>query len=519
MSALDEESAPLVGESAAGARDDRCGVRRRARAAAAALVVFGALGAVASSVGSRENALSLGAPSAKPPDAPRTCAPVTHLRESPCSRAMDRALGEPRARLEAYAACTAGGGALADVSSDRPYVVPDVRESRARYDPRGSDADGASGASADGSRNAPRAFAFVHIPKSGGSTLTTRWTFLARQSDACVDREASPALHAGSFELDPEHEFFPARCVVDASTDRFLAAAVPALGGETFSGRAGRAIAAGTGSGTGTGTGTGTVASRPDSRRLWIKGEFAMGTCDLVDAPCAYVTAIREPVERLLSHWRYICLLGAENQEGWPQEWKDAGRCPLDAVSFWERGRDFPWGAENAQGHPESLVARIAPGGDPGSTCALEAAKQNLAARCVRYLMLDRMDDGVERLANVTIGRSVAEAISPGAEDAAAADVPMSDALSDALSRPFAFSATILGKRWLRVASRRSGPGFRVNAAADVPMSEENEARWEEANAPETRRRLEALVPNSVALYAFAKERYEKQWDEPFEGC
>ena len=103
--------------------------------------------------------------------------------------------------------------------------------------------------------------------------------------------------------------------------------------------------------------------------------------------------------------------------------------------------------------------------------------------------MLDRMDDGVERLANVTVGRRVAEAISLGAEDDAAADVPSSDALSDASSRPFAFSASILGKRFVRVASRRSGPGFRVNAAADVPMSEENEARWEEANAPETRRR------------------------------
>ena len=69
--------------------------------------------------------------------------------------------------------------------------------------------------------------------------------------------------------------------------------------------------------------------------------------------------------------------------------------------------------------------------------------------------MLDRMDDGVERLANVTVGRRVAEAISLGAEDDAAADVPSSDALSDASSRPFAFSASILGKRFVRVASRR----------------------------------------------------------------
>ena len=496
MSTLDEESAPLVAASAAGARDDRCGSRRRARAAAAAvLMVLGTLAATASSVGSPENAPSLGAASAKPPEAPRTCAPVTHLRQSPCARAFDSALGEPRVRLEAYAACATGGGALADVSSDRPYVVPDRPESRARYDRnrgRGSDADGAGdGASADGSRDAPRAFAFVHIPKSGGSTLATRWTFLARQSDACVDEEKRPALHAGSFELNAKHPFSPKRCVVDASTDRFLAAAVPALAAEALP--------------TGDGNGTGTANART---LLWIKGEFAMGTCDLVDAPCAYVTAVRDPVERLLSHWRYICLLGAENRRGWPEAWRANGKCPLDAVSFWEAGRDSPWGADNAQGHPESFVARLAPGGDPGSTCALEAAKKNLAARCVRFLLLDRMDDGVERLANVATGTG-AEGAGTGRDANASA----------AALRPFAFSASVMGRRWLRVASRRSGPDFIVNAAADVAMTPENEARWEAANAPETRRRLAALVPNSRALFAFATARYEEQWDEPFEGC
>lgn len=502
MSALDEESAPLVSASAAGGHDERCGSQRRAPSAAAvALMVLGTLAATASSVRSPENAPSLGAASDEPPEAPRTCAPVTRLRQSPCARAFDRALGTPMARLEAYAACTTGGGALADVSSDRPYLVPDRPESRARYEPhpRGLDAEGASvGASEDGSRDVPRAFAFVHVPKSGGSTLATRWTFLARQSDACVDERNHPALHAGSFPLNPKHAFFPNRCVVDASTDRFLGAAVPALGAEALTGD------------TGTEMGTGTTTG--NARRLWIKGEFAMGTCDLVDAPCAYVTAVRDPVERLLSHWRYICLLGAENREGWPRTWRENGRCPLDAVSFWERGRNVPWGAKNAQGHPETLVARLAPGGDPGSACALEAAKKNLAARCVRYLLLDRMDDGIARLANVSVGVG-AEALS------AAASFSRDGVADDAVSRPFAFSSAVKRSRWLRMATRRSGPGFIVNAAADAPMTPEIEARWKEANTPETRRRLEALVPNSLALFAFATERYEKQWGEPFEGC
>jgi len=56
-------------------------------------------------------------------------------------------------------------------------------------------------------------------------------------------------------------------------------------------------------------------------RRAWIKGQFAMGTCDLVDAPCAYITVLRDPVDRLLSHYKYICLGGEEGREGWTPQW------------------------------------------------------------------------------------------------------------------------------------------------------------------------------------------------------
>ena len=45
-------------------------------------------------------------------------------------------------------------------------------------------------------------------------------------------------------------------------------------------------------------------------RRLVVKGEYAMGACDLTSAPCAYITIVREPIARLVSFYKYICLQG-----------------------------------------------------------------------------------------------------------------------------------------------------------------------------------------------------------------
>ena len=146
MSTLDEESAPLVAASAAGARDDRCGSRRRARAAAAAvLMVLGTLAATASSVGSPENAPSLGAASAKPPEAPRTCAPVTHLRQSPCARAFDSALGEPRVRLEAYAACAFARSPALGLAGPAASALSPGSRGCPSSDPDGAASEGARG--------------------------------------------------------------------------------------------------------------------------------------------------------------------------------------------------------------------------------------------------------------------------------------------------------------------------------------------------------------------------------------
>ena len=57
-----------------------------------------------------------------------------------------------------------------------------------------------------------------------------------------------------------------------------------------------------------------------------------------------------------------------------------------------------PWGEFNKQGHPEQMVAQLAPGADPGSECALAAATHNLAAPCTRYLLMEDLTHGMQRL-------------------------------------------------------------------------------------------------------------------------
>jgi len=42
--------------------------------------------------------------------------------------------------------------------------------------------------------------------------------------------------------------------------------------------------------------------------RPCVKGEYAMGACGLTSAPCAYITIVREPIARLVSFYKYICL-------------------------------------------------------------------------------------------------------------------------------------------------------------------------------------------------------------------
>ena len=533
----DLESAPLVGEAADPPPCvDNGSSRRRAKTAVAALVVLGTL---AASVQTGPVSIALGV--AKPPSEALQCAPVTHLRRSPCAHAFDESLGTPANRLEAYAACTAGGGTLADRNTHRPYRVPALAESRARYEVGNDESDASSSST---NRDAPFALALVHIPKSGGSTLATRWTFLARQSNSCVDEKLNPERHSASFELAPDHDEYPKRCVLDASTEVFVGNTVGAMVGGMVgansldvngrvanSAEANERVANSLNGQTHQRDASFSRASLDVSRRtgekLWVKGEFSMGTCDLVNAPCGYVTALRDPVERLLSHWRYICLQGAEGKEGWLPGWKKSGVCPLDVVSFWQAGKNNEWGALNKQGHPEQMISRLAPGADPSSKCALQVAKDNLKSRCVRFLLLDRMEHGSRKLEQTRVG--VLGGLGMRDDDDFAknnlqmkADMKrnasLHQQLPDDVYHPFVFHDEALGRRGFRAATRNAGSDARVNSGDE--MSEAAEKRWTEAvSNPATLRKLKALVPNSINLYNFALHRYEPQWDEPFEGC
>jgi len=400
-----------------------------------------------------------------------SCAPASDFRATSCAAIFGPGAAATEKTVEAFAACAQGGpiprgraATSSPTTSSTPYRIPAPASSPSPSNPNASSAGPGPG---------PFAYAFVHIPKTGGSTLATRWTILARQSGACVSEAEDPERHAGSFPLDPAHELFPRRCVLDAST------------------RAAPVAFASLRSNLGHGPGeTGARALERDrlaGRRVWIKGEFAMGACDELDAPCAYVTVLRDPVERLLSHWKYVCLAGAEGREGWPRRWLERDSCDLDPYQFWVRGRAMPWGRKNKQGHPEALVARLAPGADPSGACALDAALANLFSRCSKYLLTDRVDEGLDAL----------EAIAPG---------DFEPRLDD------------LGRRGFRAAtSQRSR---RVNDGDALGLSEEAKRRFDAyADDPKMRRKLESLVPNSRTLYEAALERYDEQWKTPFGTC
>ena len=133
------------------------------------------------------------------------------------------------------------------------------------------------------------------------------------------------------------------------------------------------------------------------------------------------------------------------------------------------------------------VVARLAPGADPSGACALDAALANLFSRCSKYLLTDRVDEGLDAL----------EAIAPG---------DFEPRLDD------------LGRRGFRAAtSQRSR---RVNDGDALGLSEEAKRRFDAyADDPKMRRKLESLVPNSRKLYEAALERYDEQWKTPFGTC
>ena len=137
-------------------------------------------------------------------------------------------------------------------------------------------------------------------------------------------------------------------------------------------------------------SGKGMEASYLEGRRAISKGALSMGACDAIDAPCAYLTLLREPLDRYMSLYAYLCLEGGEEMTSWTEEWRAEAEkyrvsgCPATPLEFMNRVPTF--------------LPLLAPGASPDTTCSVEAAKRNLAAPCMRYVLLERLDDGLNKM-------------------------------------------------------------------------------------------------------------------------
>ena len=232
-------------------------------------------------------------------------------------------------------------------------------------------------------------------------------------------------------------------------------------------------------------TGPGMRASYKEGHRAVSKGSLSMGACDAVDAPCAYLTVLRDPWEKFMSFYQYACLEGSENKGSWSEEWRrdatkkgyDVTGCPASPTQFYQ----------NVGG----MVEVLAPGAAPDSKCAVEAAKRNLASPCTRFLLLENLEEGLQFMRD-----GLPDFADIGAEHLTSA---AGDADAQAQAK--------------MVNSRRNGSSERMDDAKkkrlDAYKADENEMR-----------ELRRLMAGELEVYRFAKEeRYLKQWEEPLRTC
>ena len=122
------------------------------------------------------------------------------------------------------------------------------------------------------------------------------------------------------------------------------------------------------------------------TRLYW--GRQAMGMCQLQPGkPCVTVLVLRDPVERMISQYNYVCVAGKEGEKKWLPSWKAHDKCPLSLMQF----------VGSTLTSTTSLIDRIVHSAD--ESCAVDAALANLLHPCTRYLLLDRLKDGLQRLA------------------------------------------------------------------------------------------------------------------------
>ena len=296
-------------------------------------------------------------------------------------------------------------------------------------------------------------YAFVHLHKCGGTFMQARLRELAASHREALGGDA--ALAARGDDLETRFQNYPLMELLTPETRHYAA--------WRFRNREPKAFY----------SGDSLKRRYLNGERAFIKSSEAMGFCDDVDAPCVYLTVLREPVARFMSYYSYICLLGAEGHEHWPEEWVREGRCSLNPLEFYE---------EIAKGG-FSMIDLLAPGGDhSGKTrCRVEAAKKNLESKCVRFALLERMDHSMQMMRKTM-------------PDLAAVGLSERDPL---------LTPADLGQ---------NGSGDRLSPAAKKRL--DNYKKDEDMMG-----KLRELLADDVEVYEFALSRYDKQWTEPLQTC
>ena len=192
-------------------------------------------------------------------------------------------------------------------------------------------------------------------------------------------------------------------------------------------------------------------------RAVW--GGLSMGLCDHFPArSCVYFIIIRKPLERAISDYNYFCIEGAEQRHKWTSAWLAKGKCTANIVQYFQQRITSPL----------FLVERLTRGCD--HRCGKAAAKQNLLHPCLRYLLLDDLEDGLARIERLY-------------------GMPMAD--------------TFTTMAELKQRNQHS-------------LGSETKEQLEDEELME---QLKLLVKDDQEIYDFAKVNYEKQWERDLHSC
>jgi hypothetical protein len=197
-------------------------------------------------------------------------------------------------------------------------------------------------------------------------------------------------------------------------------------------------------------------------RLLW--GTHSMGMCQLYpNKPCVMTVVLRHPVERLISQYNYVCVDGKEGQKKWLESWRLQGRCPLSLLQF----------LDSELTSDTFLIDHLARAADP--KCGVRLAVENLLHPCVRFLLLDRLSDGLERLAKI-----------------------WGPAMRPFIDKTLAMSSSPTNKK------NHAPYSSRMRTQMDDPII-----------IDKVRQRLKS----DIEFYEKAVELYETQWERPLESC